>query len=67
MSPAGSQTSRPVYTRQAEEGSGIAPPCHITVGFDWLQTAARDFLYTLQGKGMPFPFFFRAATLRENE
>ena len=32
--------------------------CHITVGFDWLQTAARDFLYTLQGKGMPFPFFF---------
>ena len=32
----------------------------------WLQTAARDFLYTLQGKGMPFPCFFHATALRGN-
>lgn len=44
MSAAGSQTSRPAYTRQAEEGSVIVAAGHppaITVGFDWLQTAAR--------------------------
>ena len=50
-----------VYTasgRRERDCGCRAPTCHITVGFDWLQTAARDFLYTLQGKGMPFPFFF---------